>query len=113
MVEDDLAVGKTVELALRMKGHKIDIAQSLAGARSRLSDGSYDVVILDIHLPDGNGLDLLKHLSERGESIPVLVLSGVRQQESMQRGFDLGAVDFVTKPFSLGDLLGRLERHVG
>ncbi len=113
MVEDDLAVGKTVELALRIQGHKVDIAQSLAGAMSRLSDGSYDVVILDIHLPDGNGFDLLKHLGQRGESIPVLLLSGVRQQESIDRGFDLGAIDFVTKPFSPGDLLARLDAHLG
>jgi DNA-binding response OmpR family regulator len=114
VVEDDLAVGRTVQLALRIKGHKIDVATSLSLARNQLNHGSYDFVILDIHLPDGNGLDLLQHLRQAmGEETPVLLLSGVRQLESVDRGYELGAVDFITKPFSPRELLARVEPHVG
>jgi two-component system phosphate regulon response regulator PhoB len=72
------------------------------------------MVLLDLNLPDGNGLDLLRDIRrDQGATFPVLVLSGMRQEEAVVRGLELGADDYVTKPFSPPELLARVGRCLG
>jgi two-component system, OmpR family, phosphate regulon response regulator PhoB len=113
-IEDDWTVRTVLEHTLGSAGYEVDVAPALSDARKLLDDGRYDLVVLDLNLPDGNGLDLLRDLrKDLGSSVPVLVLSGLRQEEVVVRGLELGADDYVTKPFSPPELLARVSRCLG
>ena len=113
-IEDDWTVRTVLEHTLESAGHSVDVAPAISDARKLLADGHYDMVLLDLNLPDGNGLDLLRDIrKDLGYPVPVLVLSGLRQEESVVRGLELGADDYVTKPFSPPELLARVSRCLG
>ena len=72
------------------------------------------MILLDLNLPDGNGLDFLRDIRrDLGTALPVLVLTGMRQEDAVVRGLELGADDYVTKPFSPPELLARVRRCLG
>ncbi len=113
-IEDDWTVRTVLEHTLGSAGHVVDAVQGVTDGRERLAAGSYDVVVLDLNLPDGNGLELLRDIRrEHGATVSVLVLSGMRQEEAVVRGLQLGADDYVTKPFSPPELLARVARCLG
>jgi two-component system phosphate regulon response regulator PhoB len=113
-IEDDWTVRTVLEHTLSSAGHEVDAVPGVGEARERLAAGRYDLVLLDVNLPDGNGLDLLWLIRrEHGADVPVLVLSGMRQEEAVVRGLELGADDYVTKPFSPPELLARVTRCLG
>jgi two-component system phosphate regulon response regulator PhoB len=113
-IEDDWTVRTVLEHTLASAGHEVEAVSGLAEARDRLAAGRYDVVLLDLNLPDGNGLDLLWDIRrEHGNAVSVLVLSGMRQETAVVRGLELGADDYVTKPFSPPELLARVARCLG
>jgi DNA-binding response OmpR family regulator len=113
-IEDDWTVRTVLEHTLGSAGHDVDVASAISDARKLLADGNYDMVLLDLNLPDGNGLDLLRDIrKDLGPTVPVLVLSGLRQEDSVVRGLELGADDYVTKPFSPPELLARVSRRLG
>jgi two-component system, OmpR family, phosphate regulon response regulator PhoB len=113
-IEDDWTVRTVLEHTLASAGHEVEAVSGLAEGRDRLAAGRYDVVLLDLNLPDGNGLDLLWDIRrEHGNEVSVLVLSGMRQETAVVRGLELGADDYVTKPFSPPELLARVARCLG
>jgi two-component system, OmpR family, phosphate regulon response regulator PhoB len=113
-IEDDWTVRTVLEHTLKSAGYDIDLVSGISDARPLLVEGHYDLVLLDLNLPDGNGLDLLRDIrNDLGAGVPVLVLSGLRQEEVVVRGLELGADDFVTKPFSPPELLARVSRCLG
>jgi two-component system, OmpR family, phosphate regulon response regulator PhoB len=113
-IEDDWTVRTVLEHTLKSAGHDVDVAPGIGDARKLLADGHYDIVLLDLNLPDGNGLDLLRDIRrDHGSAVPVLVLSGLRQEDAVVRGLELGADDYVTKPFSPPELLARVSRCLG
>jgi two-component system, OmpR family, phosphate regulon response regulator PhoB len=113
-IEDDWTVRTVLEHTLRSAGHAVEAVSGLAEGRDRLAAGRYDVVLLDLNLPDGNGLDLLWDIRrDHGNGVSVLVLSGMRQETAVVRGLELGADDYVTKPFSPPELLARVARCLG
>jgi two-component system phosphate regulon response regulator PhoB len=113
-IEDDWTVRTVLEHTLKSAGYDIDLVPGISDARQLLAEGRYDLVLLDLNLPDGNGLDLLRDLrKDLGTGVPVLVLSGLRQEEVVVRGLELGADDYVTKPFSPPELLARVSRCLG
>jgi two-component system phosphate regulon response regulator PhoB len=113
-IEDDWTVRTVLEHTLKSAGYEVDLVPGISDARQLLAAGHYDLVLLDLNLPDGNGLDLLRDIREDlGAGVPVLVLSGLRQEEVVVRGLELGADDFVTKPFSPPELLARVSRCLG
>jgi two-component system phosphate regulon response regulator PhoB len=113
-IEDDWTVRTVLEHTLRSAGYDIDLVPAISDARELLAEGDYDLVLLDLNLPDGSGLDLLRDIrKELGAGVPVLVLSGLRQEEVVVRGLELGADDYVTKPFSPPELLARVGRCLG
>ena len=113
-IEDDWTVRTVLEHTLASAGHDVDVAPAISDARKLLADRNYDMVLLDLNLPDGNGLDLLRDLrKDLGSAVPVLVLTGLRQEEAVIRGLELGADDYVTKPFSPPELLARVSRCLG
>jgi two-component system phosphate regulon response regulator PhoB len=112
VVEDDPVVARVLEIALKRAGHEVQLAPDFPSAKGLLG-GDWDAVILDLNLPGGFGLDLLRHLrQELGRKIPVFVLSGLKQEKTLLEALHLGAQDYLTKPFSPNELLLRLERYV-
>ena len=113
-IEDDWTVRTVLEHTLASAGHDVDVAPGLSDGRQRLAQGHYDVVLLDLNLPDGNGFDFLSDIRrEHGSAVSILVLSGMRQEDAVVRGLELGADDYVTKPFSPPELLARVSRCLG
>ena len=113
-IEDDWTVRSVLEHALASAGHQVEVVRGVTDGRERLAAGRYDVVLLDLNLPDGNGLELLRDIRrEHGRELSILVLSGMRQEEAVVRGLELGADDYVTKPFSPPELLARVARCLG
>ncbi len=98
IVEDDIIICGGIKIFLESKGYKADCAYSLADAENALS-GSYNLIVLDINLPDGNGLDLCSKLHNERQ-IPVIFLSANDTDEDMIKGFKAGCDDYIAKPFS-------------
>jgi two-component system phosphate regulon response regulator PhoB len=113
-IEDDWTVRTVLEHTLGSAGHDVDVAPGIIDGRKLLAEGRYDVILLDLNLPDGNGLDLLRDIrNDLGTAVSVLVLTGLRQEDAVVRGLELGADDYVTKPFSPPELLARVGRCLG
>jgi DNA-binding response OmpR family regulator len=115
IVEDQRKVGHFVEKALTEQNYTASLAGSCAAARDALAESPYDVVVLDLGLPDGDGLELLKEWRESGFDTPVLILSARDAVEDRISGLNLGADDYLPKPFSVDELIARirslLRRH--
>ena len=114
MIDDDPIAAKLLQLTLRPGGHQVDVARDVSSGQQALRAGRHDLLIVDIFLPDGSGLDILRFLREDlKQTIPVIVLSGHRQEEFATRASQLGATKYVTKPFSLRDLLAEVDLLTG
>ena len=108
LVEDDSRIRQELVDALDAAGFEVDIATTVRGAESVL-DGAYDLMLLDLGLPDGDGLELCQSLRSRGRSLPVLILTARDAPDQRVRGLDVGADDYVVKPFHLPELLARVR----
>ena len=111
IVEDDPALSQGIRLALGQEGRQFVQAGTIGQAERELAERTFDLLILDLNLPDGNGLDLLSRLRDRS-ALPVLILTANDLEMDQVTGLELGADDYVTKPFSLAVLRARrqLER---
>lgn len=109
LVEDDEMLGEALVLALREGGHAVDWVRNTRNARAALAPSEHEVLLLDLGLPDGEGLDLLRELRGRGSALPVLILSARDAVETRIEGLDTGADDYLVKPFSSRELLARLR----
>lgn len=114
VIEDDPMICKLLRVVLEHQGHFVRVADTFADGLETASDPDVKAVILDLNLPDGNGLELLNYIrTDLGRQTPVLVLTAFRQEDKALKAFELGANDFVTKPFSPRELVARLERVLG
>ncbi len=110
IVEDEPAIAETVEYSLQREGFSVMIATTLAGAtESRKNHNSISLMILDIGLPDGNGLEYLKTLQKEETSFPVILLTARYEEMDRVLGLELGADDYVVKPFSPRELVARVK----
>jgi len=109
VVEDDKAVASFVRKGLESEQYAVDVAGDGEEAQSLVGEASFDLVILDLVLPKVDGLDVLKHIRNRKPSPPVLILSGRARVEDRVKGLDLGADDYLTKPFSFSELSARVR----
>ena len=109
VVEDDANLAPFLVKALEEAAYAVDRVPNLAEARRRLSEATYDLVSLDVQLPDGSGLDFLGEVRGSGHGMPVLVLSSLAETEDRVRGLDGGADDYLAKPFSLDEYLSRVR----
>ncbi len=107
VVDDDDGLREAVVVALRASGFATDAVASIAAARVRLGAHSYDCVVLDRRLPDGEGLALLGE-HRRGSMPPTLVLTARDAVRDRVEGFDLGADDYLVKPFAMAELIARV-----
>lgn len=108
LVEDNKSIIKGLEYAFAQNGYSCEYCLSLDEA-VRKAPFNYDVAVLDIMLPDGNGFDLFKKI-RRYSDLPVIFLTAVDDEDSVVNGFELGADDYITKPFSTRELIARIKR---
>jgi len=109
IVEDQRRVGRFVEKALAEQNYVSRLADSCAAARDAVAESPYDVVVLDLGLPDGDGLELLREWRGSGFNTPILILSARDAVEDRIRGLNLGADDYLPKPFSVDELIARVR----
>src|SRR3954454_229880 len=109
VVEDEARIAEIVRAALLRDGFAVDIIGLCADAREALATTPYDAAILDLGLPDGDGLKLLKELRGKGNAVPVLVLTARDAVEHRVAGLDAGADDYLIKPFAMTELVARTK----
>ncbi|MEJ2620397.1 MAG: response regulator [Candidatus Thiodiazotropha sp.] len=109
LAEDDQQLGEGLSFGLKELGHRVDWVQDGASALQAINSESLDVLILDLGLPDVDGMTVLKQLRKQKSDLPVLVLTARDTLESRIEGLDLGADDYVIKPFDLLEVNARLR----
>jgi len=108
LVEDEPGLGEAVATYLKRSRHAVDWVQRLDDAKAALRGVDYGLILLDLHLPDGRGLDLLKALRRSGDKRPVIILTARDQIRDRIEGLNAGADDYLVKPFDLGELAARI-----
>lgn len=109
LLEDDARLAPIIGRALRREGAAVDHAATIEDARWFASESTYDVLVLDVMLPDGDGFDLCGSLRSGGNWTPVLMLTARDAVDDRVRGLDVGADDYLVKPFALAELFARLR----
>ncbi|MBI2312946.1 MAG: response regulator transcription factor [Betaproteobacteria bacterium] len=109
VVEDDPTLGDALCFALKLSNYAVDRVANGTAADQALRDGCFDLLILDLGLPKLDGFEVLKRLRHRNATLPVLILSGRDDPDEKARGLDLGADDYLVKPFSLNELQARVR----
>ena len=109
LVEDDKAVASFVRKGLESEQYAVDVSWNGEEAQTLVGEANFDLVILDLVLPKVDGLEVLKQIRGRRPSPPVLILSGRARVEDRVKGLDLGADDYLTKPFSFTELSARVR----
>jgi two-component system copper resistance phosphate regulon response regulator CusR len=112
VVEDEARIRAFVARAFEAEGFTVDVAEDGEQGLQRALAGNYEIVILDLLLPGRDGLGLLEDLHSRRPQLPVLILSARSDLATKLRGFELGAVDYLAKPFSLDELLARARVQI-
>ena len=108
LLEDDLSLISGLTFAFKKQGFALDTAQTLAEAEVLWSDGKYDLLVLDVSLPDGSGFDFCQKV-RRTSNVPILFLTASDEEMNIIMGLELGGDDYLTKPFKLGVLLSRVN----
>jgi two-component system OmpR family response regulator len=108
LIEDDTVIGSAVREQIEDGGHSVDWAQRLDSAQDALASASFDLILLDLMLPDGRGISFLKGLRARGVQVPVLILTALDQISDRIEGLNAGADDYLVKPFDLAELSARI-----
>ena len=108
LIEDDTILGAAVRDHIAAEGHSADWVGRLDRAAEHLDAAAYDLVLLDLMLPDGRGIAFLRTLRRRGDVTPVIILTALDQISDRIEGLNAGADDYLTKPFDLAELSARL-----
>ena len=112
VIEDDVSIGSFVERSLRESGFVVDLAQTARQGEALILEQEYAAIILDLGLPDVDGLDLITSLRGQGVSVPVLILSARRTVDDRVRGLEQGGDDYLIKPFAVAELQARLRNLI-
>jgi DNA-binding response OmpR family regulator len=109
VVEDEEAIAEGVLLNLARKGHSAELARDGAEGLARAGERRWDLILLDVRLPEVDGFEVCRRLREAGDFTPILMLTARDQPDDKVYGLRLGADDYLVKPFDLGELLARVE----
>jgi two-component system OmpR family response regulator len=109
LVEDDAMIGEAVRLALHDEAYAVDWVKDASAATLALQGDEYQAVLLDLTLPGADGLSVLQRLRRNGRKVPVIIISAREALEDRIKGLDLGADDYLAKPFDVPELLARLR----
>ena len=107
-VEDDLSLIDGLQYTLEASGYMVDNAKTVKEALALFRKNTYDLLLLDVTLPDGTGFDVCKEV-RNSSTVPIIFLTASDQEISIVRGLDMGADDYITKPFKLNELLSRIK----
>ena len=108
MIEDDSTIAFGVKYALEQEGIKIDISKDLESGRFNINENNYDLILLDVMLPDGNGYDFCKEIRKTNDT-PIIFLTACDDEVNIVMGLDLGGDDYITKPFRVRELISRIK----
>lgn len=109
VVEDDKIIGDGLLTALKLEGYAVDWAEDKESATLAFETHSYDMLLMDIGLPDGSGLDLLAEVRAKKSEVPILMLTAYDKTNYKVKGLDTGADDYLIKPFKLDELKARIR----
>ncbi len=109
VIEDDEHIARLVQLHLGDLGHDVHVVATAAEGTVRASRGSADLIVLDLTLPDGDGLDVCRQLRANGDHTPILILTARDAEIDRVLGLELGADDYLTKPFGIRELVARVK----
>lgn len=109
LIEDDTILGAAIRDQIVCDGHSVDWVARLDAARDHVLSAAYDLLLLDLMLPDGRGIGFLRELRARGEATPVIILTALDQLSDRIAGLNAGADDYMIKPFDLSELSARLN----
>ncbi len=108
LVEDDLNLIDGLEYSLKKNGFNVDIARTVREAFSFYEDGKYDLLVLDLTLPDGTGFEICKKV-RLTSTVPIIFLTASDEEVNVVMGLDIGGDDYITKPFKLNELISRIR----
>lgn len=109
VIEDEMSLQELMEKALKQEGYVVESAMDFDTAMEKLGIYSYDCVLLDINLPGGSGLDILDHMKKVGNRSDVIIISARDSIDDKVRGLELGADDYLAKPFHMVELIARIR----
>lgn len=108
LIEDNEAIMKGLKYSLEQEKFEVDIAKDIKTSKDKLCSNEYNLIILDIMLPDGNGYELCKYIKQNTKT-PVIFLTAKDEEQDVVKGFDIGADDYVIKPFRTRELISRIN----
>lgn len=108
LIEDNEAIMKGLKYSLEQEKFEVDIAKDIRTSKDKLCSNEYNLIILDIMLPDGNGYELCKYIKQNTKT-PVIFLTAKDEEQDVVKGFDIGADDYVIKPFRTRELISRIN----
>lgn len=108
LLEDDLGLATGLQFALEKQGYEVDERRTMMEAKTAWNSGVYNLLILDVSLPDGSGYDFCKYVRQ-SSNVPIIFLTASDEETNVIMGLDIGGDDYVTKPFKLGILLSRIS----
>ncbi len=109
IVEDEKSIARVLELELKFEGYEIGVAHTGSEGLIQFREHSWDLVLLDLMLPEIHGLDVLKRIRSSDKTIPVILLTAKNDVKDKVAGLDLGANDYITKPFEIEEVLARIR----
>lgn len=110
LLEDDISLIDGLQYSLNKNGFHVDVVRTVKEAKEKLAEiGKYDLLILDVTLPDGTGFDICEWVRKRDNMMPIIFLTASDEEVNIIRGLDCGGDDYVTKPFKLGELCSRIR----
>lgn len=108
LVEDDLSLINGLSFAVKKQGYDLDIVRTSCEADITWADGKYDLVILDVSLPDGSGFDICQKIRQTSK-VPIIFLTAADEETDIIMGLDIGGDDYITKPFKLAVFMSRIN----
>ena len=108
LIEDDLSLIDGLSYSIKKQGFELEIARTVKEAYGLYSDGKYDLLILDLALPDGNGFEICKKIRLTSK-VPIIFLTASDEEVNVVMGLDIGGDDYITKPFKLNELVSRIN----
>ncbi|HHV39403.1 MAG TPA: response regulator transcription factor [Tepidimicrobium sp.] len=108
LVEDDITLAMGIEYSLKNEGYQVDIAGTLIDGKDLVDRKNYDLILLDIMLPDGSGYELCRHIRKH-KLTPIIFLTAQDEEVNVVMGLDIGGDDYITKPFRIRELISRIK----
>ncbi len=109
LIEDDVELAGTVSKWLKLERHSVDVVGDGNDGLAFALNGSYEILVVDVQLPGMNGFEIVRNYRESGSKVPIIMLTGKSHIDDKETGFEAGADDYLTKPFSVRELVARIK----